>query len=237
MVKKLKDGKASIDEPINKAKNFFWKILTLIFSLLFITSIVVCALFATGIIAIVEDEESGAIRLRYESPLAPKKEEKQASSTNRSEAPNNTPTSVEEFNGDNIGWDTAIDKICEEDNSTCAKSYENLPSIAGYDLDLSGLLHNANVTHPSESLEINDIRFTSNGRYVVARIVSNLVKDTNVIVNELYFYRSTYNSRGWSELKSLGNNQVFDCTQLTDIQKMIVEDVYSERGCVDNNNY
>mgnify|MGYP006967171506 CR=1 FL=1 len=41
MVKKLKDGKASIDEPINKAKNFFWKILTLIFSLLFITSIVV----------------------------------------------------------------------------------------------------------------------------------------------------------------------------------------------------
>ena len=64
MVKKLKDGKASIDEPINKAKNFFWKILTLIFSLLFITSIVVCALFATGIIAIVEDEQKYTDQLK-----------------------------------------------------------------------------------------------------------------------------------------------------------------------------
>ena len=237
MVNKLKDGKASIDEPIKKAKNFFWKILTLIFSLLFIASIVVCALFATGIISIVEDEESGAVRLRYESPLAPKKEEKQSSSATQSETQNNTSTGAEEFSGDNIGWDTAIDKICEEDNSTCTKSYENLPSIAGYDLDLSGLLYNAKAAHSGESLEITDIRFTSNGRYAVAKIVSNLVRDTNVIVNELYFYRSTYNSQGWSELKGLGNNQMFNCAQLSDIQKLIIEDIYSERGCTSNSNY
>lgn len=235
MVKKLKDGEASAGQPLKKAKNFFWKILTVIFGFLFVASIVICVLFATGIIAIVEDEDSGVVRLRYVSPLVPKEETK---TTDNPSSPSASNTESEpEFTGDNVGWAPAVQKQCEEGNSTCEKNLAKLPSIASFDLDMAGLTYNAGLSHSGETLSVADIRFTSNGRYIVARLVSNQTQGSTIIVNDIYFYRSTYNSQGWAELKGLGNNQSLDCTQLNDTQKLIVEDVYSERGCANNDNY
>jgi hypothetical protein len=177
------------------------------------------------------------VRLRFVSPLTQKAEESQ---TNQPSEKNNNSTpsqNTSQFDGDNIGWGPAIDKECEEGNSTCEANRQKLPSIANFDLDIDGLIYNAGVKHPGESLNITDIRFTSNGRYAVAKLVSNLVQENTVVITDLYYYRSTYDSQGWSELKGLGNNQKLNCTELTDIQKMIIEDVYSERGCEDNNNY
>lgn len=237
MVKALRDGKSVEKRPINKVKLFFWRLLQIFFGLLFVCSIAICVLFATGVITIVEDGESGELHLHFESPLVPKNDDRQSQNANQSNTSGNDTEQSEGFNGDNIGWGPAIDKTCEEGNSTCEKNRESLPSIAGFDLDLDGLIYNANNSHPDEDLTISDIRFTSNGRYAVAKIVSNQTKDTNVIIGELYFYRSTYNSKGWSELKGLGDAQVFNCLQLSSVQKMIIEDTYSERGCADNNNY
>ena len=236
MVKKLKDGETASKQPLKKAKNFFWKTLTVIFGILFVSSIAVCVLFATGMIVVVEDEESGDVRLRYESPLVTKNETTQSSDNNSTKTDNGASTE-EKFTGDNVGWAPAVEKVCEEGNSTCEKNLANLPSIASFDLDMSGLNYNASLEHPEETLMIADIRFTSNGRYAVARLISNRTQSNTVIVNDLYYYRSTYDSRGWTELKGLGNKQKLDCTLLNDTQKLIIEDTYSESGCADNNKY
>ncbi len=236
MVKELRDGKLAEKRPINKVKLFFWRLLQIFFGLLFICSIAICVLFATGVITVVEDGESGELHLHFESPLVPKNNEDQSQSSNQSKTSNSTEQSGE-YDGDNVGWGPAISKTCEEDNSTCEKNRESLPSIASFDLDLSGLIYNAGGSHPDESLSIADIRFTSNGRYAVAKLVSNRTKDASVVVSELYFYRATYDSKGWAELKGLGDGQAFNCMQLSNIQKMILEDIYSERGCAKDNEY
>ena len=236
MVKKLKDGETVARQPLKKAKNFFWKILTVIFGILFVSSIAVCVLFATGMIVVIEDEESGGVRLRYESPLVTKDDTTSTENDSPRKIENNTATE-EKFTGDNVGWAPAVEKVCEEGNSTCEKNLANLPSIASFDLDLSGLTYNSGQDHPDETLSVADIRFTSNGRYVVARLISNRSQGSTVIVNDLYYYRSTYDSRGWAELKGLGSNQKLDCTQLNDTQKLIIEDTYPERGCAKNNEY
>lgn len=236
MTKKLKDGEASAKQPLKKAKKFFWKTLTVVFGILFAASIAVCVLFATGIIAIVEDEESGAVRLRYESPLVPKDETAQSSETSSTNT-NDNPQETTEFAGDNVGWAPAVQKTCEEGNSTCEKNLAKLPSIASFDLDIEDLIYNAGINHSNETLSVADIRFTSNGRYAVARLISNQTKNNTVIVKDYYFYRSTYDSKGWAELKGLGDNQKFDCTEINDTQKLIIEDVYPESGCATNDNY
>lgn len=234
MVKKLKDGEADA-KPLKKAKNFFWKTLTIIFGALFVISIVICVLFATGMIAIVEDEESGTVRLRYESPLVPKNETN--SSKTQDNKSNDNNVKEEKFTGDNVGWAPAVEKVCAVGNSTCEKNLANLPSIASFDLDLSSLNYNAGLEHSGETLSITDIRFTSNGRYVVAKFVSNKKQGSTVIVNDIYYYRSTYDSRGWAELKGLGSNQRLDCTQLNDTQRLIIEDIYTDRVCTNNDEY
>lgn len=236
MVKKLKDGETVEKQPLKKAKNFFWKTLTVIFGILFVSSIAVCVLFATGMIVVVEDEESGGVRLRYESPLVTKNGTTPTSSNNSAKT-DNTASTEEKFTGDNVGWAPAVEKVCEEGNSTCEKNLSNLPSIASFDLDMSGLNYNAGQEHPEETLTIADIRFTSNGRYAVARLISNRTQGSTVIINDVYYYRSTYDSRGWAELKGLGNNAKLDCAQLNDTQKLIIEDTFQERGCAKNNEY
>lgn len=236
MVKKLKDGEASSKHPLKKAKNFFWKTLAVIFGFLFVASIAVCVLFATGMIVVVEDEESGTVGLRFESPLVAENN----TTTTKDDTTNNTNNNtdpVEVFNGDDVGWAPSVQKECEEGNSTCEKNLANLPSIASFDLDLGSLNYNAGLDHPNETLTISDIRFTSNGRYAVAKFVSNRTQGSTVQMNDLYYYRSTYNSKGWVELKGLGNNQKLDCTLLNDTQRLIIEDTFPEQGCNKNDNY
>ena len=145
MVKKLKDGETVAKQPLKKAKNFFWKTLTVIFGILFVASIAVCVLFATGMIVIVEDEESGTVRLRYESPLVTNNNTTN-STGDTTKNTNNSTKSVEAFTGDNVGWAPSVQKACEEGNSTCEKNLANLPSIASFDLDLSSLNYNADRT-------------------------------------------------------------------------------------------
>lgn len=234
MAKELRDGKSVQKRPEHKLKKFFWRLVQIVFGLLFVGSIVVCILFATGVITITEDSKSGNIRLRFESPLVPKNEQEQSEESAPSESTENSPEQNSVFEGDDIGWGPAIDKDCEEGNSICEQNLQKLPSIANLDLDIDGLIYNASAKHPGEILSIADLRFTTNGRYVVAKLVSNLVQDKTVIVSDLYFYRSTYDSLGWSELNGLGNNQEFNCTELSDIQKLIIEDTYSEQGCASN---
>lgn len=85
MEEELEDSKLrqEIRREIRRAKGFGWKIVTIILSILFICSIVLCVLFATGML-VVRQSSDGSLRLEYVSPFREVKEDEEKQNHNSS---------------------------------------------------------------------------------------------------------------------------------------------------------
>ena len=83
--KELEESKLrqEIRREIRRAKGIGWKIVTIILSILFICSIVLCVLFATGMLA-VRQSSDGSLRLEYVSPFREVKEDEEKQNNNGS---------------------------------------------------------------------------------------------------------------------------------------------------------
>ena len=85
MEEELEDSKLrqEIRREIRRAKGIGWKIVTIILSILFICSIVLCVLFATGML-VVRQSSDGSLRLEYVSPFREVKEDEEKQNNNGS---------------------------------------------------------------------------------------------------------------------------------------------------------
>jgi hypothetical protein len=127
---------------IKKAKSFGLRIFTFIFGLLFLCSIALCVLFATGIIEI-EDSEDGT-HFVFVSPLA---------DNNQELAPADPKQGV-------------LDDGASQNLAPTATN----ESFAAYDFKIDELLSSAKTIFPDSEIYVFDLRATTNGDYLIAAL-------------------------------------------------------------------
>ncbi len=127
---------------VKKAKSFGLRVFTFIFGLLFLCSIALCVLFATGIIEI-EDSEDGT-HFVFVSPLA---------DNNQELAPADPKQGVLD------------DGVSQNLAPTAANE-----SFAAYDFKIDELIGSAKAIYADSQVYVDDLRATTNGDYLVARL-------------------------------------------------------------------
>lgn len=128
---------------VKKAKSFGLRVFTFIFGLLFLCSIALCVLFATGIIEI-EDSEDGT-HFVFVSPLTKKEETDLA------------PADPNQGVPDDGSADKTIPIVTNE-------------TFAGYDFKFDELLRSARSIYTDSEVFVYDLRATTNGDYFVAAL-------------------------------------------------------------------
>ena len=173
---------------IKKAKSFGLKVFTFIFGLLFLCSIALCVLFATGIIEI-SDSEDGTSFV-FVSPLSEEKKDKQGDET-------------------------------ENDNQI---QYFN-ETFAAYDFKIYELLSSAKTNYPDSKVYVDDLRATTNGDYLVARlfITSGEYGDAK------YYYRPVQKDGEWNVIKAMGSQAAPVCEDMSELERKIIRESYPEK--------
>ena len=182
---------------LKKAKNFGWGIIRFIFGILFIASIALCVLFATGIIEIQESEDGRSFA--FVSPLTEKTE---------SEEIPGAPT--------------------DQGESEKEPETENTPIIpdtfAAYDFKFADLLANARTVFPNSNVYVDDLRATTEGDYLIARLFVSMGNYSDA----RYYYRSTAEGSDWKMIETMTSQAAPVCDSMSEIERKIVRESYPE---------
>lgn len=190
---------------IKKAKSFGWRVITFIFGILFIASIALCILFATGIITIEESEDGRSFV--FSSPLAKTEED------DKTEEPEQAAINPEPENESE-----------SESSEEVAVAPQN--NFAGYDFKINSLISSAKTVFPDSQVYVDDLRATASGDYLVARlfITSGEYGDAK------YYYRSVQNDSEWILIKAMGSQAAPVCEEMSELERKIIRESYPEKN-------
>lgn len=208
--------KQEIRKEIKRAKGFGLKIITVILGVLFVISIAVCALFATGML-VVRQSDDGSSRLEYVSPFREVQEDSEKKSNNSTN--NNTNNSSSEPTNN------------PDDNS---QNTENItaPTLAGFDFKISELISSAKEVYSDSEVSVLDIRATTDGKYIVVEL---LLKNGKY-ADAKYYYRATTGESQWTLISALSPQAAPKCSDLSDKESEIIKNSFTNiNKCRDEN--
>ena len=190
---------------IKKAKSFGWRVITFIFGILFIASIALCILFATGIITVEESEDGRSFV--FTSPLTKTEEDE------KTEEPEQAVINPEPEN----------EKESKSDEEAAVAPQNN---FAGYDFKINSLISSAKTVFPDSQVYVDDLRATTSGDYLVARlfITSGEYGDAK------YYYRSVQNDGEWILIKAMGSQAAPVCEEMSELERKIIRESYPEKN-------
>ena len=207
--------KQEIRKEIKRAKGFGLKIVTVILGVLFVISIAVCALFATGML-VVRQSDDGSSRLEYVSPFREVQEDGEKKTNNSSNNTNNT-SSEPTNNPDNNSQNT--------ENITA-------PTLAGFDFKISELISSAKEVYSDSEVSVLDIRATTDGKYIVVEL---LLKNGKY-ADAKYYYRATTGESQWTLISALSPQAPPKCSDLSDNEREIIKNSFTNiNKCRDEN--
>lgn len=207
--------KQEIRKEIKRAKGFGLKIVTVILGVLFVISIAVCALFATGML-VVRQSDDGSSRLEYVSPFREVQEDGEKK-TNNSSTSNTNNSSSEPTNSPDNSQNT--------ENTTA-------PNLAGFDFRISELISNAKEVYSDSEVSVLDIRATTDGKYIVVEL---LLKNGKY-ADAKYYYRATTGESQWTLISALSPQAAPKCSDLSDKEREIIKNSFTNiNKCRDEN--
>lgn len=207
--------KQEIRKEIKRAKGFGLKIVTVILGVLFVISIAVCALFATGML-VVRQSDDGSSRLEYVSPFREVQEDGEKKTNNSGNNTNNS-SSEPTNNPDNNSQNT-----------------ENIaaPTLAGFDFKISELISSAKEVYSDSEVSVLDIRATTDGKYIVVEL---LLKNGKY-ADAKYYYRATTGESQWTLISALSPQAPPKCSDLSDKEREIIKNSFTNiNKCRDEN--
>ena len=207
--------KQEIRKEIKRAKGFGLKIVTVILGVLFVISIAVCALFATGML-VVRQSDDGSSRLEYVSPFREVQEDGEKKTNNSGNNTNNS-SSEPTNNPDNNSQNT--------ENITA-------PTLAGFDFKINELISSAKEVYSDSEVSVLDIRATTDGKYIVVEL---LLKNGKY-ADAKYYYRATTGESQWILISALSPQAPPECSDLSDKEREIIKNSFTNiNKCRDEN--
>lgn len=207
--------KQEIRKEIKRAKGFGLKIVTVILGVLFVISIAVCALFATGML-VVRQSDDGSSRLEYVSPFREVQEDGEKKTNNSGNNTNNS-SSEPTNNPDNNSQNTEIIAA---------------PTLAGFDFKISELISSAKEVYSDSEVSVLDIRATTDGKYIVVEL---LLKNGKY-ADAKYYYRATTGESQWTLISALSPQAPPKCSDLSDKEREIIKNSFTNiNKCRDEN--
>lgn len=207
--------KQEIRKEIKRAKGFGLKIVTVVLGVLFVISIAVCALFATGML-VVRQSDDGSSRLEYVSPFREVQEDGEKKTNNSGNNTNNS-SSEPTNNPDNNSQNT--------ENITA-------PTLAGFDFKISELISSAKEVYSDSEVSVLDIRATADGKYIVVEL---LLKNGKY-ADAKYYYRATTGESQWTLISALSPQAPPKCSDLSDKEREIIKNSFTNiNKCRDEN--
>lgn len=192
---------------IKKAKSFGWRVITFIFGILFIASIALCILFATGIITVEESEDGRSFV--FTSPLTKTEED------DKTEEPEQAVINPEPEKENESESESGVEAAVAPQNN-----------FAGYDFKINSLISSAKTVFPDSQVYVDDLRATTSGDFLVARlfITSGEYGDAK------YYYRSVQNDGEWILIKAMGSQAAPVCEEMSELERRIIRESYPEKN-------
>ena len=201
------EGISASGRHIKKAKSFGWKVITFIFGLLFIASIALCILFATGIITIEESEDGRSFV--FTSPLAKDNDEPETLEP--------TPVETPEKEEQSQRTETPSEPKPSETSDN---------AFAAYDFKIDELIGSAKAIYTDSQVYVDDLRATTNGDYLVAR----LYVGSGNYGDAKYYYRSTTSDGEWILINAMGSQAAPLCEDMSELERKIIRESYPEKN-------